>query len=127
MEPQTPIPIISPKLHIPPSRLLLVSRDRLLEELNEGLHRKLTLISAPAGYGKTTLLSEWAAGCQWRLGWITLAAADNDTERFLAYLISAMQTADAGLSKLEGILGAHFSLQPMPLDAILAILLNQLS
>jgi ATP/maltotriose-dependent transcriptional regulator MalT len=127
METQTPIPIISPKLQIPPPRLLLVSRERLLEELNRGLHRKLTLISAPAGYGKTTLLSEWAAGCQWRLGWITLAAADNDIERFLAYLVSAMQTVDVGLSKLESILGSHFSLQPMALDAVLAIIINQLS
>jgi len=95
--------------------------------LNGGMHRKLTLISAPAGYGKTTLLSEWAAGSQWRLGWITLSAADNDTERFLAYLISAMQTAGAGLSKLESLLGPSFSLQPISLDAILAILVNQLS
>jgi ATP/maltotriose-dependent transcriptional regulator MalT len=119
-------PILSLKLQIPPSRLLLVSRARLLDVLNGGVHRKLTLISAPAGYGKTTLLSEWAAGCQWRLGWITLATADNDTERFLAYLISAIQTASAGLPKLDGILGARFSLQPMPLDAVLAILVNQL-
>ena len=127
METQSPIPILSLKLQIPPSRLLLVSRERLLEMLNEGVHRKLTLISAPAGYGKSTLLSEWAAGYKWRLGWITLAAADNDTERFLAYLISAIQIAEAGMSNLEGILGSRFSLQPVPLDAILAILVNQLS
>lgn len=127
METQAPIPILSPKLQIPPSRLLVVSRERLLEVLNRGLHRKLTLISAPAGYGKSTLLSEWATGCKWRIGWITLAMADNDAERFLTYLISAIQTADASLSKLESLLGARFSLQPMPLDAILAILVNQLS
>ncbi|MFN2196525.1 MAG: hypothetical protein ACK2UW_10430, partial [Anaerolineales bacterium] len=83
MEPQPTIPILSPKLQVPPSRMLLVSRERLLQRLNEGLHRKLTLISAPAGYGKTTLLSEWAAQSAWRLAWITLAAGDNDTERFL--------------------------------------------
>ncbi len=127
METQTPIPILSPKLQIPPSRLQLVSRERLLEVLNGGMHRKLTLISAPAGYGKTTLLSEWAAECKWRLAWVTLAAEDNDTERFLAYLISAMQFAEASLSTLDGILGTRFSLQPMPLDAMLAILVNQLS
>ncbi len=127
LDTRTPIPILSPKLQIPPSRLLLVSRGRLLEALNGGLHCKLTLISAPAGYGKTTLLSEWAAGCKWRLAWVTLAAEDNDPERFLAYLISALQTADESLSSLAGILGARFSLQPMPPDAMLAILVNQLS
>jgi LuxR family maltose regulon positive regulatory protein len=127
MDTRTPIPILSPKLQIPPSRLLHVSRDRLLEALNGGLHRKLTVISAPAGYGKTTLLSEWAAGCKWRLAWVTLAAEDNDLERFLAYLISAMQTADASLSSLEGILGIRFAPQPMPPEALLAILVNQLS
>ncbi len=124
METQTLIPVIFPKLQIPPSRLRLVSRERLLKALNGGLHRKLTLVSAPAGYGKTTQHSEWVAGCQWRLGWITLAAADNDFERFLADLITPIQTAEAGLSKLEGILGARFSLQPMPIDATLAILIN---
>ena len=52
-------PLLKTKLHIPPTRRELVSRPRLIERLNEGLHRKLTLISAPAGFGKTTLLSEW--------------------------------------------------------------------
>jgi LuxR family maltose regulon positive regulatory protein len=127
MDTQTPIPILSPKLQIPPSRLQLVVRERLQEVLNRGLLRKLTLLSAPAGYGKTTLLSEWVAQCEWRIAWVTLAAEDNDTERFLAYLISAMQIAFPSLSILEGILGGRFSIQPMPLDAILAILVNQLS
>jgi ATP/maltotriose-dependent transcriptional regulator MalT len=127
MDTQAPIPILSPKLQIPPSRKQLVSRWRLLEMLNRNLHRKLTLISAPAGYGKTTLLSEWVTQCERRIAWVTLAATDNDTERFLAYLISALQTTDVNLSRLDGILGALFPLQPMPLDAILAILVNQLS
>lgn len=127
MEPQPFIPILSPKLQVPPSRMLLVSRERLLDRLNEGLHRKLTLISAPAGYGKTTLLSEWAAQSAWQLAWITLDAGDNDTERFLTYLTSALQTAMPDPSGLEGLLGARFSLQPLPLDAILAVLINQLS
>lgn len=127
MNTQTPIPILSLKLQIPPSRPLLVARERLQEMLNKGLYRKLTLISAPAGYGKTTLLSEWVAQCKCRIAWITLAAGDNDTERFLAYLISAMQTAYQSLSILDGILGGRFSLQPMPLDALLAVLVNQLS
>lgn len=127
MDTHTPVPILSPKLQIPPCRPQLVSRERLLEVLNSGIYRKLTLISAPAGYGKTTLLGEWAAQSEWRLAWITLAKEDNDTDRFLTYLITAVQTADANSSSLDSILGARFSLQPMPLDALLAILVNQLS
>lgn len=54
-----PSSLLATKLFIPSIRLELVSRQRLVEQLNEGLHRKLTLISAPAGFGKTTLISEW--------------------------------------------------------------------
>ena len=55
------MPILATKLYIPPPRPHIVLRPRLIEQLNEGLHRKLTLISAPAGFGKTTLVSEWVA------------------------------------------------------------------
>ena len=57
-----PTPIFATKLYIPLPRPHVVLRPRLIERLNEGLHRKLTLISAPAGFGKTTLVSEWVAG-----------------------------------------------------------------
>ena len=113
-------------MQIPPPRLQLVSRQRLLQALDGGLHRKLTLISAPAGYGKSTLLSEWAGRCSWPLGWVTLEAGDNDLDRFLAYLFSAMQVAGASTSNLDEILGARIPMQPIPLEAMLAILLNQL-
>ena len=127
MDTQAPIPILLPKLQIPPFRLQLVARQHLIQSLDQGLHRKLTILSAPAGYGKSTLLSEWATGCKWPLGWITLESGDNDIERFIAYLISAMQAAESSLSRLSSILETRFSFQPMPPDAILAILVNQLS
>ena len=57
-------PILATKLYIPPPRPKIVLRPRLIERLNEGLHGKLTLISASAGFGKTTLVSEWVAGCE---------------------------------------------------------------
>ena len=57
------VPILATKLYIPPPRPKIVPRLRLIERLNEDLHRKLTLISAPAGFGKTTLIGEWVAGC----------------------------------------------------------------
>ena len=61
-----PTPILATKLYIPPLRPQVVIRPRLIERLNEGLHRKLTLISAPAGFGKTTLVSAWVAVCDGR-------------------------------------------------------------
>ena len=80
-------PILQTKLYVPPIRPELVSRPRLIERLNEGLYRKLTLISAPAGFGKTTLVSEWVAGCERlepkvRAAWLSLDEGDNDPARF---------------------------------------------
>ena len=126
MDTRLPFHILLPKVQIPPSRLRLVSRQRLLKVLDAGLHRKLTLISAPAGYGKSTLLSEWAASCEWPLGWVTIEEGDNDLGRFLTYLVSAVETAGASSSGLQAVLDKRFSLQPLPMDTVLAILVNQL-
>ena len=76
---------------------------RLIERLNEGLHRKLTLISAPAGFGKTTLASEWIAGCKRPSAWLSLDEGDSDVARFLMYLVAALQTVKAGIG--AGIVG----------------------
>lgn len=65
-------PILATKLYIPPPRPNVVSRPRLLEQLNEGLHRNLTLISAPAGFGKTTLVSAWVTGLERPTAWLSL-------------------------------------------------------
>jgi len=85
-------PILATKLYVPPPRPKVVLRPNLFERLNEGLHRKLILISAPAGFGKTTLVSEWVAGCEQPVAWLSLDEGDNDPTRFLTYLIAAMQT-----------------------------------
>jgi len=97
-------PTLATKLYIPPSRSKTVLRPRLLERLNEGLSsgRKLTLISAPAGFGKTTLVSEWVAGGERlepkvRVAWLSLDEGDNDPARFLTYLIAALQTIVASI------------------------------
>jgi len=68
----------------------------LIERLNAGLHRKLTLISAPAGFGKTTLLSEWVTGCGQPVAWVSLDKGDNDPARFWAYFIAVLQRVQAG-------------------------------
>src|ERR671939_1623445 len=87
-----PTPILTTKLHVSPAPSRLVPRHRLVEQLNAGLHRKLTLISAPAGFGKTTLVGAWAVGCDRPVAWLSLDEADNDPTRFLIYLAAAVQT-----------------------------------
>ena len=83
-------PVLATKLYIPPPRPNLIVRPRLTERLNEGLRRKLTLISAPAGSGKTTLVSAWVTGCARPVAWLSLDTGENDPARFLAYLVGAL-------------------------------------
>ena len=86
--------LLTTKLYIPQAHPNLVSRLRLSECLEEGMGRKLTLISAPAGFGKTTLLSEWRMlhlSSEWPLAWVSLDEGDNDPARFLSYFVAALQ------------------------------------
>lgn len=119
------MPILATKLYIPRPQPRVVLRPRLIERLNEGLHRKLTLISAPAGFGKTTLLSGWLAGCQRPAAWLSLDEGDNDPTRFLIYLVAALQTIAANVG--EGVLGVIQSPQPPPTEAVLTVLLNEIN
>jgi len=120
-----PTPILATKLYIPAPRPKVVLRPRLIERLNEGLHRKLTLISAPAGFGKTTLVSEWVAGCERPVAWLSLDEGDNDSTRFLVYLVAALQMIAANIGK--GVLGMLQSPQPPPTESILTALLNEIA
>jgi LuxR family maltose regulon positive regulatory protein len=120
-----PTPILATKLYIPRPRPNVVSRPRLLERLNEGVYGKLTLISAPAGFGKTTLVSEWVGGSEQPTAWLSLDEGENDPARFLTYLVAALQTLAPGIG--EGVLSALRSPQPPPLEALLVALLNDLS
>src|SRR5262249_22180918 len=113
------------KLYSPPPRPKLVPRPRLLERLNAELQRKLTLISAPAGFGKTTLVSEWLAGCPRPVAWLSLDEGDNDPARFLTYLVAALQTVAPDLG--AEVLGVLQSPQPPPVDSILTTLLNNIT
>jgi len=83
--------LLDSKFYYPPHRLDFVSRPQILESLDAGLSRKLTLVSAPAGFGKTTLVSEWVRDCGHPIAWLSLDKNDNDPSRFLIYLIAALQ------------------------------------
>ena len=87
-----PDTLLRTKLYVPPLRPNLVSRPQLIDKLNQGLQlgHKLTLVSAPAGFGKTTLISEWVAGFERPAAWLSLDEGDNDTTRFLTYLVAAL-------------------------------------
>ncbi len=118
-------PILTTKLYIPPPRPNVVLRPRLSERLNEGLHRKLTLIAAPAGFGKTTLASAWLASCEWRAAWLSLDEGDSDPTRFLTYLVAALQTIAPTIG--AGVMGVLQAPQPPPIESILTALLNDIT
>ena len=125
-----PTPILATKLYAPPPRPNVVVRSRLIKKLNEGLHHKLTLVSAPAGFGKTTLVSEWVADCgrldpKVQVAWLSLDEGDNDPTRFLTYLVAALQTIAANIG--AGVLHALQSPQPPPTEFILTALLNDIA
>lgn len=123
-------PLLTTKLFIPPPQPNLIPRPRLVAQLNSVLQRKLILVSAPAGFGKTTLVSTWIAAAKAdqridALAWLSLDEDDNDPLRFLSYLIMAMQRVIPDLGQeLLGVLGAP---QPPPIDTLLATLLNELA
>jgi ATP/maltotriose-dependent transcriptional regulator MalT len=135
------MPLLTTKFHIHPLRPNPVPRQRLIDRLNAGLGSKLSLISAPAGFGKTTLVSEWVNNLRLsvaeddrtinRIAWLSLDDSDNDHVRFLAYFISAIGTAQTkegpGGTVGNGALGLLHSPQPSPTELILTSLLNEIS
>ena len=118
-------PLLATKLHIPAPRAKAVPRPRLIERLNEGLHHKLTLISAPAGFGKTTLVSEWIAGSRQPAAWLSLDEGDSDPVRFLSYLVAALRSVAANIG--EGVSAVLQSPQSPPTESILTALLNEIA
>ncbi|SFJ59702.1 regulatory protein, luxR family [Paenibacillus sp. UNC496MF] len=118
-------PIMSTKFYIPPLRPKAVLRTRLTEKLSMGLYRKLTLIAAPAGYGKTTLVCEWLADCGRPVAWLSLEEGDNELTRFLTCIISSLQTVEAKIG--VGILAVLQTPQLPPTESILTALLNEIT
>ncbi len=127
-------PILLTKLSIPKSRPALVHRHRLIEQLNNGLQQKLTLVSAPAGFGKTTVVTDWLQTegdnrlSPFYMVWLSLDEGDNDPVQFLIYLIASFVQAEAMDVKFgNGLQNMLQSPQPPPLDSILISLINEIS
>jgi LuxR family transcriptional regulator, maltose regulon positive regulatory protein len=119
------IPILATKLFIPVLKPKAILRTRLIKRLNDGLHTKLTLISAPAGFGKTTLVSEWIADCGLPCACLSLDIGDNDPKRFLTYLVAALQTISPDVGK--GVLNMLESHHSPENELILTTLLNDIT
>jgi len=120
-------PLLKTKLHIPPQRANMVFRPRLMTKLGEALRRqhRLTLISARAGSGKTTLASEWLHGQDRPSTWLSLDAKDNDPRRFISYLVEALRQLNitispVGLSQLE-------KPELSPADVLMTELINEIA
>ncbi|MBW2580761.1 MAG: LuxR family transcriptional regulator, partial [Deltaproteobacteria bacterium] len=131
--------LLQTKLYIPPLRPNLVPRPHLIERLNQGLQlgHKLTLISAPAGFGKTTLVGEWASSLRLdsakesqienRIAWLSLDESDNDLARFLTYFIAALNQVEGIEATIgKGALGMLQSPQP-PAESVMTSLINDIT
>src|SRR6266566_2103629 len=115
-------PWLSTKLHRPLPRAQLVHRPKLAERLTQGMMGPLTLVSAPAGFGKTTLLAQWLAESGMSVAWLSLEPGDNEPVRFLSYLIAALQTLDPHLGA-EALTLLQMP-QPAAAETVLTLLTN---
>ncbi|HSR48812.1 MAG TPA: hypothetical protein VLL77_12595, partial [Anaerolineales bacterium] len=118
-------PILATKIYVPSPRARLVHRPRLNERLNQSQSQRFTLVSAPAGFGKTTLVSDWAAESDRPVAWLSLDSSDGDPRRFLAYLVNALRTVDPSFG--ESVLGRLQSPEPPPTELVLADLVNEIA
>jgi LuxR family maltose regulon positive regulatory protein len=119
--------LLRTKLFVPKLRPFLVPRPYLINQLNQGIQQgcKLTLISAPAGFGKTTLLSAWIAQTDQPVAWLSLDESDSDLTRFLTYFITALQTTKSNIG--QGALVALKSPGTVNIETVLTTLLNDIT
>ncbi len=120
------LPLLNTKLYIPPVRPNIVQRTRLVQRIETGItsNHKLTLISAPAGFGKTTLISDWSNDTRIPLAWVSLDGGDNDLTRFLGYCIAALRTIKPSIG--DASLELQQSPHPQPVETVLTTLINEL-
>jgi LuxR family maltose regulon positive regulatory protein len=118
-------PLLATKLHLPSPHSPLVQRKRLVEKLNRGLTSRLILVSAAAGFGKTTVLSEWAHQLEVPVSWLWLDELDNDPARFWTYVVAAVQQTDSTIGAAT--LAMLRSTEPLPVEVYLIPLINELA
>jgi LuxR family maltose regulon positive regulatory protein len=117
--------LLATKLHLPRLRPDLLARPRLIHQLNRAAAHELVLVSTPAGFGKTTLLAEWATASERPVAWLSLDAGDNDPARFWRYVVSAVDRVHAGIGdRVLPLLSAPE--QPTP-EAVVTVLVNELA
>jgi LuxR family maltose regulon positive regulatory protein len=119
-----PSSLLATKLHVPRLPASFIRRTRLLERLQQGMERALTLVSAPAGFGKTTLVAQWLAESGTPVAWLSLEPEDNDPVRFLSYLIAALQRLDPHIGTT--VLPLLQAPRRPPLERIMALVINDL-
>ena len=116
--------LLATKLHVPMPRSRLVHRLRLIQQLRKGMERSLTLISAPVGFGKSTLLSEWLTSCDNRVAWLSLEPQDDEPTRFFSYLLAALQMNVPHQAVTRQVVNP--ALHSSPIEAVLTLLINDL-
>jgi LuxR family transcriptional regulator, maltose regulon positive regulatory protein len=116
--------LLATKLHLPSARPGFVPRARLLQRLTDGLAGELTLVCAPAGFGKTALLADWARGNPRPVAWLSLDAGDNDPARFWRYVAAALNQVRAGIGEQLSVL---LDPPPQSFEAVVTALVNQLA
>ncbi len=119
-------PLLKTKVIVPQARPSSITRPKLVKKLNAGLNGRFTLVSAPPGSGKTTLIRQWVQDLNhtYRLGWLSLDDHDDDPAVFITYLVAAIKTADVAIHSTEEAL--QFSPRP-PLKTLIAYLINDLA
>lgn len=116
--------LLATKLYVPQPALKLVERSPLIERLESGFQSKLTLLSAPAGFGKTTLLTQWISRYKSRTAWLSLDKSDADPTMFVQYLIAALRSVVPDIGR-EALGSLHSD--PLPVDLIFTSLLNEIA
>ncbi len=119
--------LISTKTHIPVLRKSLVARPRLIERLNEGMESPLTLVAAPAGYGKTTTVSAWIRQNKVCVTWLSLDEGDNEPTQFWTYFVAALQTLRSGLGENAMVQLSSLDAERSSIETFLTALLNEIS
>jgi LuxR family transcriptional regulator, maltose regulon positive regulatory protein len=115
--------LLATKLHVPRPRAGLLTRPRLVGRLTEGTAQELTLVCAPAGFGKTSLLADWARRSRQPVAWLSLDGGDSDPARFWRYVAAALDGIRPGVRRR---VDALFQGAQPPLEAVLAALINEL-